>query len=103
MHKNEKSFDNRCAARVSREPRAPRAGQDRKPYMDNGLRLVSPLIRARGAHVSRAAREHSVRFARPVSRPGCRALSCLRGVAGATPSKTGMSLDVTRKSTASNS
>jgi len=56
MHKNEKSFDNCSAARVSREPRAPRAGQDRKPCMVNGLRLVSRLTIARGAHVSRAAR-----------------------------------------------
>ena len=54
--KNEKSLDNRSAALVSREGRAPRAGLDRKPWMANGLRLVSLLIRARGAHVSRAAR-----------------------------------------------
>jgi len=79
--KNEKSFDNRCAALVSREGRAPRAGQDRKPCGVKGLRMMSPLIRARGAQVSRAAR--SSKF--PLSRPACRALSPFRGVGGATP------------------
>ena len=54
--KYEKSFDNCCAALVSREGRAPRAGQDCKPLRVNGLRLMSLLIMARGAHVSRAAR-----------------------------------------------
>ena len=67
--KNEKSLDNRCAALVSREPRAPRAGQDGKPCMANGLRLMSLLSRARGAQVSRAARGSYA----PFSRPACRA------------------------------
>ncbi len=80
--KYEKSFDNRCAALVSRERRAPRAGQDRKRCMANDLLLFSLLIMARGAQVSRAAREPFARF----SRPACRALSTLRGVAGAMPS-----------------
>ncbi len=65
--KNEKSFDNRCAAPVSRKPRAPRAGEVRKSSSGNGLRLVSLLIMARGAQVSRAAREHFVLFARPLA------------------------------------
>ena len=60
--KYEKSLDNRCAALVSRERRAPRVGQDRKSRMVNGLRLMSLLSRARGAHVSRAARGHFVLF-----------------------------------------
>jgi len=55
--KYEKSLDNRIAALVSREGRAPRAGQDCKPCMVNGLQLVSRLSNARGAHVSRTARE----------------------------------------------
>ena len=55
--KYEKSLDNRSAALVSREGRAPRAGQDCKPCMVNGLQLVSRLSNARGAHVSRTARE----------------------------------------------
>jgi len=58
----EKSLDNRCAALVSREPRAPRAGEDRKPFTVNELRLMSPLTVARGAQVSRAAREHPMPF-----------------------------------------
>ena len=57
VSKYEKSLDNRCAAPVSRERRAPRAGQNCKPFMTNGLRLMSLLIRARGAQVSRAARD----------------------------------------------
>ena|GEM_PF-2126592 len=73
--KYENSLDNRCAAMVSREPRASRARQNCKPCMANGLRLVSRLIRARGAHVSRAARGHLMHFLRPVSRPARRALS----------------------------
>ena len=52
----EKSFDNRCAALVSRDGRAPRAGQNRKTCRVNGLRLISLLSMARGAQVSRAAR-----------------------------------------------
>jgi len=79
--KNEKSFDNRCAALVSRKGRAPRARQDYKPCMGNELRLMSLLTRARGAHVSRAARRSKFRL----SRPACRALSPFRGVGGATP------------------
>jgi len=55
--KYEKSFDNRCAALVSREGSASREGQNCKPCMDNRLRLISPLRMARGAQVSRAARE----------------------------------------------
>jgi len=54
--KNEKSFDNRCAALVSRERRAPRAANERKSFV---LRTLGPTSRprtARGAHVSRAAR-----------------------------------------------
>ena len=47
--KYEKSFDNRCAALVSREGRAPRAGRNCKPCTVNGLRLMSLLSRARGA------------------------------------------------------
>ena len=54
--KYEKSLDNRCAALVSREGRAPRAGWNCKPCRVNGLRLMSLLSRARGAQVSRAAR-----------------------------------------------
>ena len=97
--KFEKSIDNRCAALVSREPRAPRARQNCKPCMVNTLRLMSPLTRARGAQVSRAAREPNggrdctTKFSRPACselvEPACRALSTLRGVAGATPSKNG--------------
>jgi hypothetical protein len=68
--KYEKSLDNRCAALVSREGSAPRAGHNRKPFIDNGLRLISLLIMARGAQVSRAARGSNARF----SRPACRAL-----------------------------
>jgi len=85
--KYENSFDNRCAALVSRAGGAPRAGQNRKPCMVNGLRLMSLLIRARGAQVSRAARESDARFSRPVHR----ALPTVRGVAGATPSRCGTS------------
>jgi len=81
--KNEKSLDNRCAARVSRERRAPRAGRDCKCRIGNGLQLVSAIITARGAQVSRAARDPNV----PFSRPACRALLSLHGVAGATPSR----------------
>ena len=55
--KYENSLDNRCAALVSRECRAPRAGLDRKPCTGNRLQLMSPLIMARGAQVSRAARD----------------------------------------------
>ena len=55
--KYENSLDNWSAALVSREPRAPRAGQDRKPCMVKKLRLMSLLTRARDAHVSRAARD----------------------------------------------
>jgi len=97
--KFEKSFDNRCAALVSRERRAPRARRDRKSCIDNRLRLMSPLSRARGAQVSRAARgsnggrDCTTTFSRPACselvEPACRALSTLRGVAGATPSKNG--------------
>ena len=98
LYEYEKYLDKCCAMLVSRERRSPRAGQDRKRRIANGLRLVSLLIRARGAQVSRAARETTLRFIRPVSRPACRALSALRGVAGATPAKKGgchsMSLDV---------
>ena len=54
--KYEKSFDNCCAALVSRERRAPRAERHRKSCMVNELRLMSPLTTARGAQVSRAAR-----------------------------------------------
>jgi hypothetical protein len=54
--KYEKLLDNRSAALVSREGRAPRAGQDRKPWMVKELRLISLLIMSRGAQVSRAAR-----------------------------------------------
>jgi len=57
VDKCEKSIDNRCAALVSRERRAPRARQNRKPCMANGLRLMGLLSRARGAQVSRAARD----------------------------------------------
>jgi len=52
----EKSLDNRCAALVSRKGRAPRAGRDRKACIVNGLQVMSLLIMARGAQVSRAAR-----------------------------------------------
>ena len=83
VSKYEKSLDNRCAALVSRERRAPRAGQNCKPCTINGLRLMSLLSRARGARVSRAARGPKVPFSRPVHR----ALFILRGVAGATPSR----------------
>jgi len=55
--KYEKSVDNRCAALVSREPRAPRARQNRKSCTINRLPLISFLTRARGAQVSRAARD----------------------------------------------
>lgn len=58
--KYEKSLDNHSAAPVSREPRAPRAGLDRKPCIGNGLRLVSLLRKGRGAQVSRAARPANV-------------------------------------------
>jgi len=54
--KNEKTFDNRCAALVSREPRAPRAGDERKSFAFKTLESTSRPERARGAHVSRAAR-----------------------------------------------
>jgi len=60
--KYENSLDNWSASLVSREPRAPRAGQDRKPCMVKELRLMSLLIRARGAHVSRAAHEYNTSF-----------------------------------------
>ncbi len=50
----EKSLDKRCAALVSREPRAPRAGQNCKSHKVNGLRLMSLLTRARAAQMSRA-------------------------------------------------
>jgi len=65
--KCEKSLDNRCAALVSREGRAPRAKQDRKRCTVNRLCLVSLLIRARGAQVSRAAREHIVHLSAPLA------------------------------------
>ena len=91
----EKPFDNRCAALVSREPRAPRAGHHRKPLMGNALRLMSLLSMARGAQVSRAARRHFVQFIPPLRRPACselvepvhRALLPFPGAAGATPSR----------------
>jgi len=73
--KYEKSFDNRCAALVSREGSAPRAGQNCKPCMHNRLRLISHLRMARGAQVSRAARGPDVPFSRRVHR----ALSTHRG------------------------
>jgi len=56
VNKYEKSLDKCCAALVSRWPRAPRADHERKPFMGKDLRLMSHLIRARGAQVSRAAR-----------------------------------------------
>ena len=55
-NKYEKTLDNWSAALVSRESRAPRAEQDRKPCRAKELRMISLLIIARGAHVSRAAR-----------------------------------------------
>jgi len=55
--KYEKSIDNRCAALVSREPRAPRARPNCKSCTIKSLPLMSLLIRARGAQVSRAARD----------------------------------------------
>jgi len=87
--KYEKSLDNRCAALVSREDRAPRAGEDRKSFMANELRLMSLLSKARGAQVSRAARESNAHVSRPACselvEPACRALSTLPVAAGATP------------------
>ena len=79
INKDEKSLDNRCAALVSRGPRAPRAEQNCKPFMGKELRLMSLLSMARGAQVSRAARpalsavEGWVNL--PFSRPVHRALS----------------------------
>jgi len=117
VNKYEKSFDNHCAALVSRKRRAPRAGQDRKPWLANELRLMSLLIMARGAQVSRAARGLA-RVVRAFYRSAAnahaaanrcpkrkgRATACkqgslnarrhgfrARGVAGATPSSCGTS------------
>jgi len=59
--------------------------------MGNGLRLVSLLIMARGAQVSRAARGLNNPFNRracsELVEPACRAFSTLYDVAGATPSR----------------
>jgi len=54
--KNEKSFDNRCAALVSRKGRAPRARAGRKSFAFNALGPTGARQTARGAQVSRAAR-----------------------------------------------
>ena len=56
LNKYEKSLDNRSAALVSREGRAPRAVRKYKSLFPHALQLISLLIRARGAQVSRAAR-----------------------------------------------
>jgi len=55
-NKYEKSFDNRCAALVSRERCAPRGERDRKPGMVNGLQLASLLTGARRASVARGSK-----------------------------------------------
>ena len=100
--KYEKSFDNRCAALVSREGSAPRAAQNCKPCMHNRLRLISPLRRARGAQVSRAARgsnrgrDSTTEFSR--YRLRCASFPS-RGVAGATPSSSRQTSDVTPRHT----
>jgi len=54
--KNEKSFDNRCAALVSRGRGAPRAKIGRKSFAFNALGPTRARRTARGAQVSRAAR-----------------------------------------------
>ena len=56
----EKSFDNRCAALVSREPRSPRAADERKSFGIKELESIARTQSARGAQVSRAARGHNV-------------------------------------------
>jgi len=86
----EKSLDNRRAALVSRERRAPRAGHERKSFVLRTLESTNCMQTARGAHVSRAARGSNAPFSRPACselvEPACRALFPLRGVAGAAPS-----------------
>jgi hypothetical protein len=60
--KYEKSFDNRSAALVSRERRAPRATDECKSFEFNALEATSSMRTARGAQVSRAARERILLF-----------------------------------------
>ena len=55
-NKYEKSFDNRSAALVSRERRAPRAQAERKSLEFHALESTNIAQTARGAQVSRAAR-----------------------------------------------
>jgi len=55
---------------VSRERGAPLAGHGRKSSLFNGLRLMSLLIMARGARVSRAARgQNTLNGERPAPAP----------------------------------
>ena len=54
--KYEKSFDNRCAALMSRDGTALRAGQDHKLCMAKGLRLMSLPSRSRGGGAAGAGR-----------------------------------------------
>ena len=96
--KYEKSLDNRSAALVSRERRAPRATDECKSFEFNALESTHSTQAARGAQVSRAARGHIPHFIRPISRPVHRALLSHRGVAGTTPSsrrRVGCHTDVT--------
>ena len=74
--KNEKSFDNRCAALVSRERRAPRAGGERKSFALKCLEWTDCPQAARGAQVSRAARRVIGNLPRGASQPltSCAAL-----------------------------
>jgi hypothetical protein len=58
----EKPFDNRRAARVSRDGRAPRAAAGRKSCASKELESMDARQNARGAQVSRAARGHIVQF-----------------------------------------
>jgi hypothetical protein len=61
-HEYEKTFDNRRAALVSREGRAPRAGAGYKSCINMELESMDARQNARGAQVSRAARGHIVQF-----------------------------------------
>ena len=70
VYEFEKSLDNRCAALVSRERRAPRAVDERKSFVYQRLGSTHSTQTARGAQVSRAARDPNALF----SRPACRAL-----------------------------
>ena len=89
-YKYENSLDNRRAALVSREARAPRAAGQCKSCSIMALKWTDSGQRARGAQVSRAAREsNGVEVPqRSLAATACGARHSLRGVARATPSNT---------------